>query len=77
MILASQCFPIEPVCSDPDEYYFWDEYHPTRRVHEIIGEDMARFIATQQTQSVPESSHNFGLLMFLGLLGTWLKFNRR
>ncbi len=70
-------FPVEPVCSEPDEYYFWDEYHPTRRVHEIIGEDMARFIATQQTKSVPESSHTFGLLMFFGLLGIRSKFNRR
>lgn len=37
-------FPVEPVCSAPDEYYFWDEYHPTRRVHQIIGEDIANFI---------------------------------
>ncbi|WP_019509141.1 SGNH/GDSL hydrolase family protein [Pleurocapsa sp. PCC 7319] len=37
-------FPVEPPCDNPDEYYFWDEYHPTRRVHEIIGEDMADFV---------------------------------
>ena len=29
---------------NPDEYYFWDDNHPTRRVHEIIGEDMANYV---------------------------------
>ncbi|MEM7591042.1 MAG: SGNH/GDSL hydrolase family protein [Cyanobacteria bacterium P01_A01_bin.83] len=37
-------FPVETPNGNPDEYYFWDEYHPTRRVHEIIGEDMINFI---------------------------------
>ncbi|NES20435.1 MAG: SGNH/GDSL hydrolase family protein [Symploca sp. SIO3E6] len=42
-------FPvIEPVCSLPNEYYFWDEYHPTARVYQIIGEDMAIFVKNQQ-----------------------------
>ena len=70
-------FPVEPVCAAPDEYYFWDEYHPTRRVHQIIGEDMAQFVASHQVKSVPESSNSFGLLVFLGLLGTGLIYNRR
>ena len=70
-------FPVEPVCAAPDEFYFWDEYHPTRKVHQIIGEDMAQFVASHQVKSVPESSNNFGLLVFLGLLGTGLISNRR
>ena len=37
-------FPVEPPGENPDEYYFWDEYHPTRRVHEIIGEDIVDFV---------------------------------
>jgi phospholipase/lecithinase/hemolysin len=28
-------------CDNPDERYFWDPYHPTRKVHQIIGEAMA------------------------------------
>jgi phospholipase/lecithinase/hemolysin len=36
--------PVQPVCTAPDQYYFWDEYHPTTHVHHIIGEDMARFV---------------------------------
>ncbi|MGF1480837.1 MAG: SGNH/GDSL hydrolase family protein [Cyanophyceae cyanobacterium] len=63
-------FPVESVCSAPDEHYFWDEYHPTRRAHQIIGEDMASVVDTQQSQSVPEPSAVFGFLS-LGLLGTW------
>jgi len=34
-------FVVGSVCSSPDEYYFWDESHPTRRVHQIVGEAMA------------------------------------
>ena len=44
-------FPeIKPACSTPDQYYFWDEYHPTRRTHEIIGEDMTKFVVSQQVK---------------------------
>lgn len=70
--LADPCqpvFPVEPVCSDPDQYYFWDEYHPTRRVHQIIGEDMAQFATAQQPQSVPEPAAAIGSLAVLGVLG--------
>ena len=27
---------------DPDQYYFWDEWHPTRIVHKIVGAEMAK-----------------------------------
>lgn len=43
--LTAPCQPVypevKPVCQSPDEYYFWDEWHPTRRVHQIVGEAMA------------------------------------
>jgi len=34
-------FGVEPACASPDQYYFWDEVHPTRRVHQIYGEAWA------------------------------------
>lgn len=46
-------FPVEsPPDDNPDEYYFWDEYHPTRRAHEIIGEDMASFTDSEFNSDV-------------------------
>lgn len=42
--LTDACQPVypevKPVCKSPDEYYFWDEWHPTRRVHQIVGDAM-------------------------------------
>ena len=42
--VTDACQPVYPevmsACDSPDEHYFWDEWHPTRRVHEIVGEAM-------------------------------------
>ena len=43
--LTDPCQPRDPpglpACASPDAYYYWDELHPTRRVHQIFGEAWA------------------------------------
>ncbi|WP_211460918.1 SGNH/GDSL hydrolase family protein [Collimonas silvisoli] len=36
-----------PACSKPDSYYFWDEYHPTRRTHQLIANAMHKALERQ------------------------------
>jgi phospholipase/lecithinase/hemolysin len=28
-------------CSNPDQYLFWDDFHPTTRAHEILAQEFA------------------------------------
>ncbi|PHH69403.1 hypothetical protein CDD80_6772 [Ophiocordyceps camponoti-rufipedis] len=30
------------LCKDPDRYVFWDEYHPSRRTHALIAEEIRK-----------------------------------
>ncbi len=30
----------KPVCENPDTHYYWDEWHPTRKVHTLAAEAM-------------------------------------
>ncbi|MGK7943556.1 MAG: SGNH/GDSL hydrolase family protein, partial [Microcystaceae cyanobacterium] len=53
-------------CSNPNEYFFWDESHPTTRGHSLMSDLAAR------TLGVPEPSSVFGLLM-VGIGGLFLK----
>ena len=34
-------FGVKPACDSPDQYFFWDEWHVTRRVHQEFGEAWA------------------------------------
>lgn len=58
----------QPGCSTPDNYYFYDEIHPTRRVHQIIGEDMASYLETQKAKTVPEPSSILALIVGVGVV---------
>lgn len=44
--VATACQPMTPrpgkVCDTPDKYFFWDEDHPTRRAHDLIGKAMVK-----------------------------------
>jgi phospholipase/lecithinase/hemolysin len=59
---------LEPGCSTPDNYYYYDEIHPSRRVYQIIGEDMANFLETQTTTTVPEPSTVVALISCIGMI---------
>ncbi|MBW4617388.1 MAG: SGNH/GDSL hydrolase family protein [Desmonostoc vinosum HA7617-LM4] len=43
------------ICSNPDEYLFWDDLHPTSAAHQAIGE-LAFKTLTSDSQPVPEPS---------------------
>ena len=31
---------VKPACADPDAHYYWDEWHPTRKVHALAAKAM-------------------------------------
>lgn len=33
-------------CANPDAYYYWDEWHPTRKIHALAGEAMLNVLTT-------------------------------
>lgn len=58
--------PVGAPCSNPNEYLFWDDGHPTARAHQILG---ARLF-----QAVPEPSVLF--LLLIACAGLWLSLGR-
>lgn len=63
--------PPYSICSNPDQYAFWDDIHPTTAVHRIIA-DSAR------TTAVPEPTTIAGLMVFGALTGAMkARKNRR
>lgn len=39
--VTEACTDQVPICTNPDQFYIWDTFHPTRRVHEIFGRTLA------------------------------------
>jgi phospholipase/lecithinase/hemolysin len=54
------------VCDNPNEYLFWDDYHPTTTAHELVGE---LAFSALKPEPVPEPSADLALLLIGCVLG--------
>lgn len=68
--VTDACLTQASVCSNSDEYLFWDDIHPTTAAHELVGE-LAFSAVESNSVSVPEPSAGLGVLA-LGALGAYL-----
>lgn len=39
---------VKPVCTDPDAHYYWDEWHPTRKVHALAADAMLQTLKSSR-----------------------------
>jgi phospholipase/lecithinase/hemolysin len=69
MNVQESCLLIQ--CSNPNDYLFWDDRHPTTATHRILAQT-----ALNRIKSVPESSSVLGVLV-TGVMGTVLTFKRK
>lgn len=66
---------LNPACTNPDEFFFWDRIHPTTAGHRQIGE-LAYSVLTKPAERVPEPGSGVGILAF-GVLGTIAVLRRK
>ncbi len=63
--VTDSCLVGVVACANPNEYLFWDEFHPTTAAHELVGE---LAFSALETEPVPEPSAELGILA-LGAIG--------
>ncbi|MBT9315286.1 SGNH/GDSL hydrolase family protein [Leptothoe spongobia] len=64
-------FQFDGVCDNPNEFFFWDDTHPTTAAYQIVG-DFALATLNNETEpatSVPEPS-SLATLLAMGMIGT-------
>ncbi|MEL6230220.1 MAG: SGNH/GDSL hydrolase family protein [Cyanobacteria bacterium J06627_3] len=70
-------FLFDGVCDQPDEFFFWDDTHPTTAAYEIISDfALAALDDDAPTTSVPESS-SVAALLTVGLVGSGTVLTKR
>lgn len=70
--VTDACLAGNNVCSNPNDYLFWDTIHPTTKGHQLVGE---LALSAIESQAVPEPSTALGLLA-VGALGATLHQKR-
>ncbi|MEM1241223.1 MAG: SGNH/GDSL hydrolase family protein [Cyanobacteria bacterium P01_H01_bin.26] len=70
-------FVFDGICSNPNEFLFWDDTHPTTAAYEIISDfALATLNAPAPAASVPEPGSLMGLLT-MGILGSGTLLTKR
>ena len=67
--VTDACLSGLSVCSNPNQYLFWDDYHPTATGHTLLANSA---YSTLQAAAVPEPSSILGLIT-VGALGVGLR----
>ena len=58
---------LNPACTNPDEFFYWDGIHPTKKTHEIIGQFALETLEREAQESIPEPSSTWVLVILGGL----------
>lgn len=64
--VTDSCLTASSVCANPNEYLFWDEFHPTTATHKLVA-NVA--LSSLKSEAVPEPSTTLGFLAFSTLGG--------
>jgi phospholipase/lecithinase/hemolysin len=65
--VTDACLTQAGVCSNPNEYLFWDDFHPTTVTHELVSEAA---LSSLESKAVPEPTAGLGILA-LATLGAY------
>ena len=62
-------FNFDGMCSNPNEFVFWDRIHPTGAVHQLVAQNALETL--EQKERIPEPSNIWSLLLFASLALSW------